>query len=248
MLLALAILLVGHIENTLFIGIALCNTAMGIFQEVRAKRTLDRLSILAQTKAHAVRDGKITAIGCEEIVMDDVILLQTGNQVCADAVVLQSQGLEMDEALLTGEPDGIRKEPGDKVMSRQFCRRRQRLCARHRRGRRQLRHSPDQGGKARQKEPLQAHAQPYAHYTRADLYHHPGRHRPVLQPAHNRRRDHSERGARRVGRHAGHDPGRADSADRYHAHGERPEPRPQQRAGAVARQYRDAGAGRRDLP
>lgn len=119
-LLALAILLVGHIENTLFIGIALCNTAMGIFQEVRAKRTLDRLSILAQTKAHAVRDGKITAIGCEEIVMDDVILLQTGNQVCADAVVLQSQGLEMDEALLTGEPDGIRKEPGDKVMSGSF--------------------------------------------------------------------------------------------------------------------------------
>lgn len=90
---------------------------MGIFQEVRAKRTLDKLSILAQTKAHAVRDGQLVSIACDEIVMDDVILLQTGNQVCADAVVLQSQGLEMDEALLTGEPDGIRKEPGDAVMS-----------------------------------------------------------------------------------------------------------------------------------
>ena len=76
-LLALAILLVGHIENTLFIGIALCNTAMGIFQEVRAKRTLDKLSILAQTKAHAVRDGQLVSIACDEIVMDDVILLQT---------------------------------------------------------------------------------------------------------------------------------------------------------------------------
>ena len=90
------------------------------FQEVRAKRTLDKLSILAQTKAHAVRDGQLVSIACDEIVMDDVILLQTGNQVCADAVVLQSQGLEMDEALLTGEPDGIRKEPGDTVMSGSF--------------------------------------------------------------------------------------------------------------------------------
>lgn len=119
-LLAIAILLVGHVENILFLGVAAGNTIMGIFQELRAKRTLDKLSILAQTKAHVLRDGKPASIGCEELVKDDVVLLRTGNQVCADAVVLQSQGLEMDEALLTGEPDAIRKEPGDKVMSGSF--------------------------------------------------------------------------------------------------------------------------------
>lgn len=118
--LVVALILVGHIENTLFYGIVICNIAMGIFQEVRAKKTLDKLSILAQAEATVLRDGKETPIPQDEIVLDDIVHLKRGDQICADSVISESHGLQVDESLLTGESEKINKEPGDKVLSGSF--------------------------------------------------------------------------------------------------------------------------------
>ncbi|MDL2214145.1 HAD-IC family P-type ATPase [Clostridia bacterium OttesenSCG-928-O13] len=119
-LLALAILLVGHPRNALFFGIAVCNTIMGIAQELRAKRTLDKLSILARGSAHVVRDGTVTAIPQEQVVLDDILVIAAGGQICADATVVETDGLEVDESLLTGESDHIKKEAGATVLSGSF--------------------------------------------------------------------------------------------------------------------------------
>lgn len=119
-LLALAILLVGHPSNTLFFGVALVNTFMGIFQELRAKQTLDKLSILARGNVSVVRDGTLVSLPQEAIVLDDILLLSASNQVVADAKVVQSAGLEVDESLLTGEADSIAKANGDTVLSGSF--------------------------------------------------------------------------------------------------------------------------------
>lgn len=115
--LAVVIALVGRIENTLFLGIAVCNTAMGIVQELRAKKTLDKLSVLAQTRVSVVRDGKTVAVSQDGVVLDDIVYLKAGDQICADGVVVQAGGLEADESLLTGETDRIPKKNGDTVLS-----------------------------------------------------------------------------------------------------------------------------------
>jgi len=127
LLLAAAVLAVGYPwdagywRNILFLGIAVCSSAMGIFQEVRAKRTLDRLSVLAQARVHAVRDGRRKSIAPEELVLDDIVRLSAGDQICADAVVVHSDGLEVDESLLTGESRRIRKNEGDPVLSGSYA-------------------------------------------------------------------------------------------------------------------------------
>ncbi len=115
--LAIIIIAVGHIENTLFFGVAICNTAMGIIQEVRAKKTLDKLSILAKAKVRVVRDSSPVSIEQHEVVLDDIMIIAAGEQICADSVIVKTSGVELDESLLTGEADRIHKEPGDKVMS-----------------------------------------------------------------------------------------------------------------------------------
>ncbi|MCL2084755.1 MAG: HAD-IC family P-type ATPase, partial [Oscillospiraceae bacterium] len=117
LLLAIAVILVGRPEQTLFIGVVLCNTVMGIFQELRAKKTLDKLAILSQSAVTAVRDGGMKTIRPEDIVLDDIVYLKSGNQICADAEVVRSIGLTVDESLLTGESDRISKDAGDEVMS-----------------------------------------------------------------------------------------------------------------------------------
>ncbi|MDL2219219.1 HAD-IC family P-type ATPase [Ruminococcaceae bacterium OttesenSCG-928-O06] len=119
-LLALAIVLVGRPRNALFFCIAVCNTVMGIAQELRAKRTLDKMSILARGTAQVVREGQIYKLPRQDVVLDDILLLQAGNQVCADAEVLVCEGLEVDESLLTGEADAIRKNPGQGMLSGSF--------------------------------------------------------------------------------------------------------------------------------
>ena len=111
----------GYVRNILFLGIAVCSSAMGIFQEVRAKRTLDRLSVLAQAKVHVMRDGRRRSVTPEELVLDDIVCLSAGDQICADAVVVESSGLETDESLLTGEADRIRKNAGDPVLSGSYA-------------------------------------------------------------------------------------------------------------------------------
>ncbi|SHH20183.1 cation-transporting ATPase E [Jatrophihabitans endophyticus] len=111
------ILCTGRIQNALFGFVIVANTAIGVFQEVRAKRTLDRLAVLNAPRARVVRDGAVAEIAVEDVVADELLELRTGDQVCADGVVTVSAGLEVDESLLTGESDPIDKSPGDEVRS-----------------------------------------------------------------------------------------------------------------------------------
>ncbi|MBC8537256.1 HAD-IC family P-type ATPase [Clostridiales bacterium BX7] len=121
LLLALAVTLVGHPKNALFFFIAVGNTLMGIVQELRAKRTLDRLSVLARGKATVIRDGRQLTVDQDEVVLDDVLLVAAGGQICADGELLTGEGLEVNESLLTGEADNIAKHPGDRVLSGSFA-------------------------------------------------------------------------------------------------------------------------------
>lgn len=111
------VLISGDWQDAAFGVVLLVNTAIGVVSEYRAKRTLDRLAILHAEGATVVRDGLETEIRLEEIVEDDVLLLATGDQIPADAVVLAAVGLEVDESLLTGESEEVRKRPGDEVLS-----------------------------------------------------------------------------------------------------------------------------------
>ncbi len=118
-LLAAFVLFTGSLKNALFIVVIVCNTIIGIVQEIRSKRTTDRLSIVASSKATAVRDGVRVAVANDELVRDDVIILSRGDQVPADSVVVSGE-CSANESLLTGESDLIRKQVGDKLMSGSF--------------------------------------------------------------------------------------------------------------------------------
>ena len=115
--LAVVIICVGRPENLLFLGIAVCNTCMGVFQELRAKRALDKLAVLAKARVTVIRDGNKISVAQDELVLDDIVVLAAGNQVCADGVIVTSDLLETDESLLTGESDRIRKAEGDIILS-----------------------------------------------------------------------------------------------------------------------------------
>ncbi len=114
------ILLFGSIRDALFGLVLISNTLIGVIQEIRAKRTLDRLSLLVAPKALVVRDGKQYEIPLEDVVLGDVLELKPGDQVAADGMVLSSEGLEVDESLLTGESEPVTKIPGDRVLSGSF--------------------------------------------------------------------------------------------------------------------------------
>jgi len=111
------ILATGRWQNGLFGGVIIANSAIGIFQELRAKRTLDRLAVLNAPRARAVRAGTVAELAVEEVVADDLLELRSGDQVPADGLVTEANGLEVDESLLTGESDPIAKGPGDEVRS-----------------------------------------------------------------------------------------------------------------------------------
>lgn len=111
------ILAVGSVRDALFGIVLVTNALIGIVQETRAKRTLDRLAVLSAPRARIVRDGTSSEHPVEEIVLDDVLELRSGDQVVADGEVLSSDGLEIDESLLTGESDPVDKEPGDEALS-----------------------------------------------------------------------------------------------------------------------------------
>lgn len=102
-------------------GTAVTNTLLGLIQEVRAKRKLDRLAILTARKARVVRDGRESEIPIDDVVLGDVVLLQAGDTVVADGVLLDAHYLDVDEALLTGESDPVRRHPGERVLSGSVC-------------------------------------------------------------------------------------------------------------------------------
>jgi cation-transporting P-type ATPase E len=107
----------GQWQNGLFGLVIVANSAIGVFQEVRAKRTLDRLAVLNAPRAHVVRGGSVIDVAVEKVVCDDLIEIRSGDQVVADGVVTSSLGMEIDESLLTGESDPITKSAGDQVRS-----------------------------------------------------------------------------------------------------------------------------------
>ena len=115
--LAVVLVLIGRPEQILFIGIAICNTIMGIFQEMRAKIVLDRMAVLAAARVNVIRDGNQISIAQDKLVLDDIVLIAMGDQICADSVIVNSERLEVDESMLTGETIRIIKQEGDIVLS-----------------------------------------------------------------------------------------------------------------------------------
>lgn len=116
---AVLLIMVGAFRDLTFLPVIICNTLIGIIQEIRSKKVLDNLSVLNAPKATVVRDGKFQTIPAEQAVLDDVVKFQAGNQICADASVIDGE-VQVNESLLTGESDEITKKPGDTLMSGSF--------------------------------------------------------------------------------------------------------------------------------
>lgn len=113
------VLFVRSYKNSMFMGIILINTVIGIIQEIRAKKTIDKLAILTESKTVVLREGKKWSISTEKLVLDDLIFLKTGDQVPADVRVLEGT-VEVNESLLTGESDNLSKSQGDELFSGSF--------------------------------------------------------------------------------------------------------------------------------
>lgn len=117
--LALCLVLVKAYKNIMFMGVVFWNIVIGIVQEVRSKRIIDKLSLLSAPHAICIRDGEEKEIQIEDIVIDDILILKSGNQVCVDSVILEGE-CEVNESLLTGESDPVYKKAGDEVLSGSF--------------------------------------------------------------------------------------------------------------------------------
>ncbi|HEX5950425.1 MAG TPA: HAD-IC family P-type ATPase [Actinomycetota bacterium] len=114
------ILIVGPIQDALFGGVLIANAVIGIVQELRAKRTLDRLAVLTAPRARIVRDGTVAEHPVGDVVLDDVIEVRPGDQVVVDGTTLDAQGLELDESMLSGEAEPVEKRVGDEILSGSF--------------------------------------------------------------------------------------------------------------------------------
>ena len=119
LVLLVLVLLVGSYKNAFFVCIIIINTLIGIAQEIRAKKTIDKLAILTARKSVVIREGQKWTVPTEELVLDDVVCLKTGDQVPADACILEGS-LEVNESLLTGESDNLPKSEGDELFSGSF--------------------------------------------------------------------------------------------------------------------------------
>lgn len=117
--LAVLLIIVGSFRNLTFLPVIIFNTLIGIVQEIRSKRTLEKLNMLNAPKARVVRNKKVSTIDSEKLVLDDIVIFAAGNQICADAVVVSGE-VQVNEALLTGESDEITKNKGDELMSGSF--------------------------------------------------------------------------------------------------------------------------------
>lgn len=119
LVITILLIMVGSFRNLTFLPIIIGNTVIGIVQEIRAKKTLEKMSLLNAPRADVIRNGSVKQISTEELVKDDVILLTAGNQICADAVVI-SGNIQVNESLLTGEADEVEKTEGSTLMSGSF--------------------------------------------------------------------------------------------------------------------------------
>ncbi len=117
--LALAIFLVGSYKNLLFLGVVFCNTLISTIQEIRSKKVIDKLSLLNESKATVIRDGKEVSIGIHEIVLGDIIKLKAGNQIVTDSRILVGEIL-VNESLITGESESVTKNKDMNILSGSF--------------------------------------------------------------------------------------------------------------------------------
>lgn len=118
-ILFIILMLVGSYKNLLFIGVVFINTIIGIVQEIRSKKSVDKLTILAESKLNVLRDGKVIQLNKDELVLDDILVLSRGNQIPADCIVVEGS-CSANESLLTGESDLIEKNVGDELLSGSF--------------------------------------------------------------------------------------------------------------------------------
>jgi cation-transporting ATPase E len=114
------VMIVGPPQDALFGVVLVVNTAIGTAQELRARRALAKLAIVTAARARVLRDGVVSEITQDEVVLDDVLDLRRGDQVPVDAAVISAEGLELDEALLTGEAEPVPKTPAETVLSGSF--------------------------------------------------------------------------------------------------------------------------------
>ena len=119
LVITILLIMVGSFRNLTFLPIIIGNTVIGIVQEIRAKKTLEKMSLLNAPHVDVIRNGSVKQISTEELVKDDVILLTAGKQICADAVVI-SGNIQVNESLLTGEADEVEKTEGSTLMSGSF--------------------------------------------------------------------------------------------------------------------------------
>ncbi|MCP1102882.1 cation-transporting ATPase E [Aequitasia blattaphilus] len=119
LVLAILLILVGSFRNLTFLPIIITNTLIGIIQELKAKKTLDELSMLNAPTTTVIREGERKKIPSEQLVIDEIVVFQAGNQISADGKVVEGE-VQVNESLLTGEADEIVKKPGDKLLSGSF--------------------------------------------------------------------------------------------------------------------------------
>ena len=117
--LGVAVFIVGSYKNLLFLGVVIINTAISTIQELHSKKVLEKLSILAESKARVIRDSKTYEIPVSELVLNDVVELNTGNQIVADSIILEGE-VQVNESFITGESEPVYKKAGDTILSGSF--------------------------------------------------------------------------------------------------------------------------------
>lgn len=115
--LAVLVALTGQFKNMTFMGVILINTAIGIVQELKVKKLIDQISVMTVARTRVIREGVTKEIDVNDVVIDDVILVESGEQVCADCRLLDATGIEVNESMLTGESRPVKKQTGDELMS-----------------------------------------------------------------------------------------------------------------------------------
>lgn len=115
--LAVIVILSGQLKNLTFMGVIIINSVIGIFQELKVKKLVDSLAVITASKVRVIRDGVRREIPLEQLVMDDVMVVESGNQIGADSIVLAGTGIEVNESMITGESRPVKKAPGDQLFS-----------------------------------------------------------------------------------------------------------------------------------
>lgn len=120
LILAMLVIIAGSPKNAIFAGVIIVNSIIGVAQELNAKKTLEKLSLLSMARAKVLRNGVQKDLIIEELVVDDIVCLSSGEQILADSIVVDSNELEVDESMLTGESDPVYKSEGSSLLSGSF--------------------------------------------------------------------------------------------------------------------------------